>query len=136
MAIVIPLASDSEEEVLAFPGAKPVKVVMGDEELVANPPPAGLLMLVYAAQSDAADPSDQISSVFELLQHVFDEDDYRVFRSYIAEGKIGVDAIVALVSDLVEQWSDLPTDEPSGSSPSPKSTGPKSTAKRRSTART
>lgn len=133
MAVVVPIQSDGEVE-LAFPGSKPIKVVIGADELVANPPSAGLVMLVAAAQS--GDETESVAAIMDLLKHIFSDEDYAILREYLVTGALAPEPLAGMVRDLIEQWSDVPTSEPSGSSPSPKTSGKSSTAKRRSTART
>jgi hypothetical protein len=89
------------------------------------------LMLATAGSAESADASDMAvaGEMFKVLQHSFDEPDYRFIRKLVADEKLPLDLLAEMMRDMMERWTAFPTKPSSGSASSPRGTGTRSTGR-------
>jgi hypothetical protein len=100
--------------------------------LTAKPPTAEQLAITLAhGASEFATHADEMASALGLFKDILSPADYQTLVRRLRDPKdeVDIEMISDIISWLVEQWQDFPTQPPSASSRSEKPTGPRSTGR-------
>lgn len=92
--------------------------------VVATYPGDGAMALLQGRAAD--NPTGEL---FSFLSRVLKHSDFRFIEQGFAKDKIALEHIMAMVQDMVEEWTSFPTQQPSVSTPSRPRTGTRSTGR-------
>lgn len=114
-------------------GAEPITFTVDDDEWTANVPTAGEMALLFAAQSDSRDTGDAVAATIDFVYNILTPEDRRRYRERLLDpdDTFDFDTVSDILTGLMEEWGDRPTQSSGGSTPTRGSTGKRSTAKRR-----
>jgi len=102
--------------------------------MLAHAPSSGQFALLMKSNGERT-LAAQMRGMFDFLAAILDDDDYEVIEQQLHEG-MDVEVITDLVSWLIGEWADRPTQPRSVSPSSPRTTGRRSTARPRAAAST